>query len=439
MNNMKTNRPKRKYKKHETDKNFVLAEVRIKQVSSALEQITQWQHPADAVLSNWFKSNTKAGGRDRAEIAQAVYNVLRHLRRYRQFAQSGQGPNARRLAILGLASFWDKEKLADGIDNYELSWLKHVANFTISDLPVAVQYSVPDWLIEKLAGTDNLESLLAALNEPAPLDLRVNTLKSDRNTILDYLGGLTDLKEDFTATPYSPWGIRINGNPAINRLDRYKSGEIEIQDEGSQLLSALLAPKRGELVIDYCAGAGGKTLLLGAMMRSTGRLYAFDNSAPRLARAKQRIARSGLSNVVSVVIGNNDPRVKRLRGKADKVLIDAPCSGLGTLRRNPDLKWRQHAENINQYCALQEQILKQASSCLKPGGRLVYATCSILPEENEQQIDKFLVANPDFSLLNASEVLASREIDMKFNDDYLRLRPDIHNTDSFFAAVLQKN
>lgn len=436
---MNTHKSHKRQRKNGKVKNVIPAEVRINQVASALQQITQWQHPADTVLSNWFKANTKAGGRDRAEIARAVYNVLRHLRRYRQFAQSGQGSNARRLAILGLASFWEIDQLAPGLDSYEQAWLKHVASFKTSDLPLAVQFSVPDWLVEKLSETENLNTLLASLNEPAPLDLRVNTLKTDRQTILDYLLHTGNLKINCAATPYSPWGIRVNGNPAINRLDKFKAGELEIQDEGSQLLAALLAPKRGELVIDFCAGAGGKTMLLGAMMRSTGRLYAFDNSSARLARAKQRIARSGLSNVVSVVINENDQRVKRLRGKADRVLVDAPCSGLGTIRRNPDIKWRQKAENISAYCDTQMQILRQAASCLKSGGRLVYATCSILPEENERQVQKFLAEHTNFKLLNASDVLAARDINIKFNNDYLKLRPDLHNTDSFFAAVLQKN
>lgn len=437
---MKSNKSKKSSSKKNFDRDLAVTSTRIKQLSELIEQITQWQYPADAVLSHWFRNNPKAGPKDRAELAQAAYNVLRNLRRFRQFAQSGQGPNARRLAILGLSSLWPSDKLAKGIDSYEQAWLKHVAGFNTNDLPLAVHYSIPDWLLEKLSNIDNLESLLAALNKPAPLDLRVNTFKAERNKILEKVSDLLGKDTKSLATPYSPWGIRIFGNPAINRWDLFKNGEIEVQDEGSQLLAALLAPKRGELVIDFCAGAGGKTLLLGAIMKSTGRLYAFDVSAARLARAKQRIARSGLSNVVSVVINSaNDQRVKRLRQKADRVLIDAPCSGLGTLRRNPDIKWRQQASDIEQLCATQAEILSQAAACLKPGGRLVYATCSILAEENEHQVTNFLAKNTDFKLLNASEVLAKRDIDLNFQDEYLRLRPDLHNTDGFFAAVLQKS
>src|SRR5690606_12525705 len=183
--------------------------------------------------------------------------------------------------------------------------------------------------------------------------------------------------------------------------------------------------KRGEMIIDYCAGAGGKTLLLGAMMRSTGRLYAFDVSNARLARAKPRFARSGLSNIVPVVIdADNAQRVRRLRGKAHRVLVDAPCSGLGTLRRNPDLKWRQHPGSLDELRALQARILQPASACVAPGGRLVYATCSVLPEENQRQVESFLAANPEFELLDAGQIIADRCKNLTLEGSYLSMRPD---------------
>ena len=193
------------------------------------------------------------------------------------------------------------------------------------------------------------------------------------------------------------------------------------------------------MVIDFCAGAGGKTLLLGAMMRSAGRLYAFDVSEARLARARPRLSRSGLSNVTPVVIANeNDPRVKRLAGKAERVLVDAPCSGFGTLRRNPDMKWRQSPAALAELCDLQQRILQSAARCVAPGGRLVYSTCSVLPEENEAQIQQFLAKHSDFRLLNAVTTLGDRIQGLTSEDDYLRLRPDVHGTDGFFAAVLER-
>lgn len=412
---------------------------RIAQTGEVLGEILQWQHPADAVLSHWFRRHKHLGQRDRGEIAEAVFDVLRHLRRYRQFAESGQGAASRRLAVLGLASVWPRASLDTGLDAHEKAWLDHVLDISSASLPRAVRYSIPDWLDQQLDSLAEPENLLEALNQKASLDLRVNPLKTRREDVLAAWAAGPEARWQAGPTPYSPWGIRIQGRPPINRWQSFLRGEIEVQDEGSQLLAALLAPRRGEMIIDYCAGAGGKTLLIGALMRSTGRLYAFDVSAARLARARPRFARSGLSNIVPVVIAqSNDQRVRRLRGKAHRVLLDVPCSGLGTLRRNPDLKWRQHPASLQELCQTQAAILNEAASCVMPGGRLVYASCSILPQENEQQIEAFLKARPDFSLLDADAILAERGIQLQFADAYLRLRPDVHGTDGFFAAVLQR-
>lgn len=416
-----------------------MAAARIEQVRQVLGEILQWQYPADAVLSHWFRAHSNAGPRDRGEIAEAVFDVLRHLRRYRQFAESGQGAATRRLAVLGLASVWPRSTLDTGLDEHERAWLDYVQAFAVNSLPLGVRYSVPDWLEAHLTSLPEAESLLRALNQPAPLDLRVNPFKTDRAAVLAAWAQGPEARWAAQATPYSPWGIRIQGRPPVNRWTSFERGEIEVQDEGSQLLAALVGPKRGEMVIDYCAGAGGKTLLLGALMRSTGRLYAFDVSAARLARAKPRFARSGLSNIVPVAIAErHDQRVKRLRGKAHRVLVDAPCSGLGTLRRNPDLKWRQHPESLEQLLATQAAILRDAAACVRPGGRLVYASCSLLPEENEQQVQAFLAEHPEFTLLDASTVLADRGITLTFDGPMLHLRPDVHGTDGFFAAVMQR-
>nr|WP_233582668.1 RsmB/NOP family class I SAM-dependent RNA methyltransferase [Candidimonas sp. SYP-B2681] len=419
---------------------YVMAAVRIDQVRTVLGEILQWKFPADAVLSRWLRANPKLGGRDRGEVAEAVFDVLRHLRRYRQFAESGSGPAARRLAILGLASVFDKSVLDAALSETEQHWLEHVQRIDINSLARAVRDSLPDWLDERMAKLDDPDALIQALNTAAPLDLRVNPLKADRDEMLALLRTGAGLRYDPQPTPYSPWGIRMQGRPPINRWPMFEKGEIEVQDEGSQILVALVGPKRGEMVIDYCAGAGGKTLLLGALMRSTGRLYAFDVSAARLARAKPRFARSGLSNIVPVVINpDNDQRVKRLRGKAHRVLVDAPCSGLGTLRRNPDLKWRQHPESLQELCEMQASILRQAAKCVAPGGRLVYATCSVLPEENEDQISAFLADNPDFTLLDASKIVVDRCKNLTLDGPYLSMRPDRHGTDGFFAAAMERS
>jgi 16S rRNA (cytosine967-C5)-methyltransferase len=297
---------------------------------------------------------------------------------------------------------------------------------------------LPQWLYEKLIARDGEEKTLAlaqAMNQPAPLDLRVNAMKATRQEVVTALAEAPILCEP---TPFAPLGIRIVKKPALQNLPLFKNGTIEVQDEGSQLLSQIVGAKRGEMVVDFCAGAGGKTLSLGAIMRNTGRLYAFDVSDKRLAKLKPRLARSGLSNVHPVLIAHeNDAKVKRLAGKIDRVLVDAPCSGLGTLRRNPDVKWRQSPQGLLELNEKQASILSGAARLVKPGGRLVYATCSILDEENEAIVEQFLATHEDFALVPMKEILAEQKIELDM-EDFLKLSPLEHHTDGFFAAVLTR-
>jgi 16S rRNA (cytosine967-C5)-methyltransferase len=415
------------------------AAIRLDQVQKVLGEMLQWSLPADATLTRWLRAHPALGSRDRAEVSEAAYDVLRNLRRYRRLGESGAGPAARRLAILGLSATLGPAAVQDALAPEESDWLHHISRIDLATLPRAIRASVPDWLDERLGMLENADALIEALNRPAPLDIRVNPLKADRDAVLRGLLNGPAARHEPRATPFSPWGIRLTGRPPVNRWPQFEAGDIEVQDEGSQLLALLVAPRRGEMVIDFCAGAGGKTLLLGALMRSTGRLYAFDVSAARLARAKPRFARSGLSNVVPVVLdGENDARVKRLAGKAQRVLVDAPCSGIGTLRRNPDLKWRQHPQALEKLGALQTRILASAARCVAPGGRLVYATCSLLAEENEVQAEIFLATHPDFERLDAAEIIGARCEGLNLTGPYMQLRPDAHGTDGFFAAVFER-
>jgi 16S rRNA (cytosine967-C5)-methyltransferase len=303
---------------------------------------------------------------------------------------------------------------------------------------------LPEWLDTALraqfSDSAEFQAMAQSLLQAAPLDLRVNTYSDRREDVqkeLQLIGLETRL------TPHSPWGLRLSGKPALTRTDAFARGAIEVQDEGSQLLAALLEAKRGEMVVDFCAGAGGKTLALGALMRSTGRLYAFDTSAHRLDALKPRLARSKLSNVHPAVIAHErDERIKRLYGKIDRVLVDAPCSGLGTLRRNPDLKWRQSPKAVAEMQVRQKAILESAGKLLKPGGRLVYATCSLLPDENEAVVAAFEAQNPRFKPLAAAEVLGALKIPQSeglcsADGRFLRLWPHKHATDGFFASVWQ--
>ena len=310
---------------------------------------------------------------------------------------------------------------------------------TVMDLH---RHNLPQWLVDslRLQLGDAFWPLVESLNAPAGLDLRVNTLKDKR---ADVQKELAKAGVATTATPFSPWGLRVRDKAQLGKLDTFTRGAIEVQDEGSQLLAVLVDAKRGEMVVDFCAGAGGKTLALGASMRGTGRLYAFDTSGHRLDALKPRLARSGLSNVHPVAIAHErDDRIKRLAGKIDRVLVDAPCSGLGTLRRNPDLKWRQNPKLIQALTVTQAAILQSASRLLKHGGRLAYATCSLLLEENEQIAEAFSAAHPEFQLLQAAEVLTQAGVENAAglcSGPYLRLWPHHHHTDGFFAAVWQKS
>ncbi|MDI9333539.1 MAG: RsmB/NOP family class I SAM-dependent RNA methyltransferase [Cytophagales bacterium] len=409
--------------------------------------VLKFEHPADAVLSHYFKDNRKLknlGQRERAVLAETAYTVLRSKTRLEALSRAGSGALARRLAILAYPTNnpSDADFLQGALLPHEKMWLQDCKKVEGEELLDAHKHNLPAWLAESLRkelGEEQFWAFCAACETTAPLDVRVNMLNSKRDQIQTVLQKAGVKAE---ATPFSPMGLRMNARTALSQLAVFKAGAIEVQDEGSQLLTLLVDAKRGEMVADFCAGAGGKTLGLGAAMRSTGRLYAFDVSAHRLAALKPRLARSGLSNIHPVAIAHErDERIKRLAGKMDRVLVDAPCSGLGTLRRNPDLKWRQKQAAVSELTIKQTNILQSASRLVKSGGRLVYATCSVLPEENERIAEAFAAANPDFKLLPVQTVLSSLSIpnaDTLCRNGYLRLWPHLHQTDGFFAAVWQR-
>ena len=402
-----------------------------------LREVLRFTAPADNTLSRYFREHTRLGGRERGVIAEAVYGLLRNKLVYTNFAESGSGPAMRRLTLLGLADAVGVDALG-GLSEDETRWLTHVMQIDRNMLPAELRSNLPNWLYTRLVerfGEEETLQLAQTLNTPAPLDLRVNSIKASREQVIAELSSAPIVAEP---TPYAPLALRILKKPALQNLPVFKTGAIEVQDEGSQVLAQLLGARRGEMVVDFCAGAGGKTLALGAIMRNTGRLYAFDIADKRLAKLKPRLARSGLSNVHPVLIAHeNDAKIKRLAGKIDRVLVDAPCSGLGTLRRNPDVKWRVRPESITELKVKQLSILNGAARLVKPGGRLVYATCSILAEENEEIVTQFLAANDTFSLVPVKAVLDEQRIPLDM-DDYLKLLPHRHQTDGFFAAVLER-
>ncbi|WP_300456511.1 RsmB/NOP family class I SAM-dependent RNA methyltransferase [Accumulibacter sp.] len=394
--------------------------------------------PADLVVANYFRQHRELGHADRGFVAETVFTVLRRKRSLA--ARCAEEVSSRRLLLAALACLqgMNRRQLAEVMTESESKWLAHAKGVKVNDLPAAVRLDLPDWLyalLNEQYASEEVERLAAGFNRPAPLDLRVNSLKTGRQEVL------TRLRSDGLAAepcPYSPLGIRLAGKPALSKYPLFLDGSIEVQDEGSQLLGFLLQPRRGEMVADFCAGAGGKTLLLGALMRSQGRLYAFDVAERRLAKLKPRLARSGLSNVHPLRIDSErDIKIRRLAGKLDRVLVDAPCSGLGTLRRNPDLKWRQTAASVADLSAKQTAILAAAATLVKPGGRLVYATCSLLEAENEAVVGAFLAQHSEFVDCRAQEILGQQEITIDCGKR-LRLSPHRHGTDAFYAAVMER-
>ncbi|MET3914773.1 16S rRNA (cytosine967-C5)-methyltransferase [Variovorax sp. OAS795] len=403
--------------------------------------VLKFDHPADQVVSRFFRDHREFGPRERATLAETVYTVLRKKLLFDHLSPSGTGSKERRMAILGFHG--PRDFLKSALNDTEKRWLDNCDAVKTEDLLERHRHNLPEWLVAPLKAQlgDGFWPLVESLQQPAPLDLRVNALTDKRAEVKAELAKAAIKSE---ATPFSPWGLRIDGKPALTKLDAFARGAVEVQDEGSQLLALLLDAKRGEMVVDFCAGAGGKTLAIGATMRNTGRLYAFDTSAHRLDALKPRLARSKLSNVHPAAIAHErDDRIKRLAGKIDRVLVDAPCSGLGTLRRNPDLKWRQSPKSVEELTVKQAAILQSAARLLKSGGRLIYATCSVLPEENEAIAEAFSAANPDFEPQDAAGLLQGLKVESfeklcaggPDGQRYLRLWPHRHATDGFFAAV----
>lgn len=406
--------------------------------------------PADEVISAYFRSRRYIGSTDRRDISARVYAIQRAQARLKWWTGSTQ-PRANVLAHLALADQLpasDIENLYSGeaygppsLSADETQLLQKLAGQSLADaaMPDAVRLEVPDWLMGQLTerfGGD-LESELTALNQPASLDLRVNLLKGDCARALELLG-----HEGIAAEPttLSPMGLRIAQRVNLHSSTAYRGGFVEPQDEASQIAALLCDARADRLAIDFCAGAGGKTLALAASMKDGGPLIACDADQTRLRRIKARLKRAGVSNVtVKCIAGENSGWLDQYAGLAMRVLVDAPCTGSGAWRRNPAAKWTLTPERLDQHLTTQKDILAAAAPLVAPGGRLIYATCSVLPSENETQMQQFLAAHPDFKPLPASHVWAEK-LGGAYpgGDPYLRLSPARHGTDGFFVGILER-
>ena len=424
------------------------AHARLRQASALLGQILHFSYPADAVIDQYFKANRNMGSKDRAFAAETAYGCLRHKRELDALYEPIYKPESdeersRWLAATWLLKYggWSARALMQaGFNTGAIELVERIRALDLFEFPLAVRANFPNWLAESLVrqfGDEETIKLAEALNQPAPVDIRANSLKTSREALQ------AQLKEEgyeLTPTPYSPYGLRRDKRGPLFTSQAFRSGLFELQDEGSQLIGLLADAKPKDKIVDFCAGAGGKTLQMAAMMGNTGVVLAFDVSRKRLDRIKPRLVRAGVDTVQRYVIHDeHDPVLNRLAGTADTVIVDAPCSGTGTLRRNPDIKWKEI--NLAELTALQSRILVAASKLVKPGGRLVYATCSLLDEENSGVTSTFLAEYPDFQTVSAGEILERQGVNILEAyglDGALRLLPHRHGTDGFYALAMER-
>jgi 16S rRNA (cytosine967-C5)-methyltransferase len=429
---------------------------RVQAAIEVLEELAARPAPADALAGTYFKNRRYIGSKDRAAIAGMIYGVLRRRAQLDWWlARAGAAPTERLRAIawVTLTEGWTPERFAEAfssapfaprkLSEAEMAAARALAGQTLDhrDQPLSVRHNYPIWIEPALRERfgDGLEAEMKALAEAAPLDLRANALKTTREAALHLLAA-EGLKVE--PTPWSPLGLRVEGRPPLGTLGPFRDGLVEVQDEGSQLAALLVEPAPGMRVCDFCAGAGGKSLAMAAAMNNKGHIVACDVSAKRLEGATKRLRRAGVFNVESRALSSErDPWLKRQLGKFDRVLVDAPCTGTGTWRRNPDAKWTLTAQDAAELEALQRRILDSAARLVKPGGRIVYATCSLLPQENEQQAAWFAMTHPGFTAVPVGDIwsrVTGNAMPMD-GDLYLRLSPARHNTDGFFVAVFEKS
>jgi 16S rRNA (cytosine967-C5)-methyltransferase len=420
-----------------------------------LEEIVRQNRPADVVAGAYLKARRYIGAKDRRAISDRLWGVLRRKARVEWILSVCGRPATPRLRVLADLILVDRmtpeavsalcKGGARGLEPLSsedwalLTQLKGRELFH-HEMPAWVRGEYPQWIEPRLTAVlgDRLTAEMGAMRDEAPVDLRVNRLKADRETVQAALAA-----EGLVAqpTPYSPLGLRLPARIALSAQGAFRDGMVEVQDEGSQLLALLADARPGQSVVDFCAGAGGKTLVLAAAMENKGRLVACDVNERRAEQSTLRLRRAGVHNVSRRLLeSETDKWVKRHAGTFDRVLVDAPCSGTGTWRRNPDAKWRLTPDSVDHLVGLQASILASAARLTRPGGRLVYATCSLLAEENERQVEAFLAAQgAQFRTIPVPEVWATTVGgDCPVPGPWLRLFPERHHTDGFFAAIFER-
>ena len=408
----------------------------------------------DNTIRDFMAVRRFIGSKDRTAIVERVYRIMRSHARLGWWIEQGKIQDMSRTRVLAdlvlierptfeelQAIFTGERHDSEQLDESEINFAEFLYDKKLNDpaMPVAVRAECPDWAAEKLQALfgDAFEAHLAAMIDPAPLDLRVNTVKG---TVDEAMESLAKDKVRVARTQYSPIALRAQGKPFMSDAKAFRNGLVEIQDEGSQMIGLVSGVKPGMRVLDFCAGGGGKTLILAAMMKNKGNIVAMDNDARRLEKGRPRYKKAGVHNVELRSLSEEQNRkwLRRQKGTMDVVLVDAPCSSSGTWRRNPDLRWKWYGPNLEEIMQMQTEILDKVADKVKPGGRLVYATCSLFPEENEQQVEAFLSRHPEYKVLPLAEALDEGQAAPN-DGPYLRLFPKDHATDGFFAAVLVKS
>lgn len=429
-------------------------------LSASIELLTEcesaWKNPkpmpADIVINRYFKSRRYIGSKDRGAIAAFTYQIIRNYALLEWHAMRHGQEGTRALAIAALllmdkiklsalqANFTGERFAPSHLSQKENTFAKALAGHDLqhADMPDHVRYNYPQWLETDLKSSlgSHWKEELYALAQEAPVDLRTNTLLTSRDALLEALR-----KEGYEAesTPLSPIGVRLRKRAPVFTSATFKDGWFEMQDEGSQLVSLMLDAKPGQKIIDFCAGAGGKTLAVAAQMKNKGRILAWDTSERRLKQMPERLRRAKVDTVqLHVIESEHDAFIKRHKDSADGVIIDAPCSGSGTWRRNPDLKWRFHTHDLQEIITLQQRILNSAARLVKAGGQMLYVTCSTLEKENEEQIDAFLSQHENFRVVTGDNLCSKVAHREKSPVGMIRLTPYRNGTDGFFASLLRR-
>jgi 16S rRNA (cytosine967-C5)-methyltransferase len=416
---------------------------RIAAAIEVLDDMDQRHKPVRLALKSWGEGARYAGAKDRAFVSGLALDVLRR-RRSLAWAMGEESNRARVLGALRLAWDWPLERIAAAAGEEhgpgafsETEAARLGQPVPISDAPADVRGDYPDWAdaaLERVFGAERGEEA-RALAERAPVDLRANSLKSDVAHVLKALETFGPIEAGMIAN-----AVRIRAPAASERAapveasPAFEKGWFEVQDLGSQIAAACAGTIKGKQVLDYCAGGGGKTLALAAAMGNSGQLYAYDSDARRLTDTVRRSQRAGVRNLQIRSPIEKDP-LRELDGKMDLVFVDAPCTGSGTWRRHPDAKWRLTVEQLERRIVEQDTVLDGAAAFVKGGGRLIYVTCSLFAEENEDRVAAFLARTPGFAVIPAAGVAD----EFLTGEGYLRLTPRSAGTDGFFVAVIQRN